>query len=240
MLRWEYSGIWLVTWASYQIRKIVGCPCAGNVFPATDWLQRKQLLSDPGMHHGTCVMHVPWCRSGLLTRGGGENIPGIPGACATCNFTYLARDPWLLKLCITRSLAAMAILQGKWVLVFQNFQLHLSVTDCFHQLWYYFLSLTVPKVDYPTLKIWTPMNQLLTIVFHINLSFLLLTIIDFVIIIGVNLVEYAPRIRTVHAKRFLEDRSKFRRVNMSLVASVKHLERQLNGLLIICWHGHQR
>ena len=26
--------------------------------------------------------------------GGGENVPGIPGACATHNFTYLARGPW--------------------------------------------------------------------------------------------------------------------------------------------------
>ena len=34
------------------------------------------------MHHGTCVTHVPWCMSGSLTCGGGENVPGIPGACA--------------------------------------------------------------------------------------------------------------------------------------------------------------
>ena len=25
------------------------------------------------MHHGTCVTHMPWCMSGSLTRGGGEN-----------------------------------------------------------------------------------------------------------------------------------------------------------------------
>ena len=57
-------------------------------------LERKPLVSDPGMHHGTCITHVPWCIPGLLTRGGGENVPGIPGACATRNFTYLARGPW--------------------------------------------------------------------------------------------------------------------------------------------------
>ena len=46
------------------------------------------------MHHGTCVTHVPWCMSGSLTRGGGgENVPGIPGACANLNLTYLARGP---------------------------------------------------------------------------------------------------------------------------------------------------
>ena len=27
-------------------------------------LQRKLLVSDPGMHHGTCITHVPWCMSG--------------------------------------------------------------------------------------------------------------------------------------------------------------------------------
>ena len=71
-------------WASYQIRKIAGCACAGNagnVFPRRRF-QRKPLVSDPGMHHGTCVTHVPWCMSGSLTRGDGENVPGIPGACA--------------------------------------------------------------------------------------------------------------------------------------------------------------
>ena len=84
-----------LAWVSYQIRKIAGCACAGNagnVFPRRRF-QRKPLVSDPGMHHGTCVTHVPWCMSGSLTCGDGENVPGIPGACATCNFTYLARGP---------------------------------------------------------------------------------------------------------------------------------------------------
>ena len=74
----------LLQWASYQIRKIAGCACAGNagnVFPRR-WFQRKLLVSDHGMHHGTCVTHVPWCMSGSLTCGDGENVPGIPGACA--------------------------------------------------------------------------------------------------------------------------------------------------------------
>ena len=56
-------------------------------------LQRKPLVSDPGMRHGTCVTHVPWCISGSLTRGGGKNFPGIPGACANRKFTYLVRGP---------------------------------------------------------------------------------------------------------------------------------------------------
>ena len=71
-------------WASYQICKIAGCACtgnAGNVFPRRRF-QMKPLVSDPGMHHDTCVTHVPWCMSGSLTCGDEENIPGIPGACA--------------------------------------------------------------------------------------------------------------------------------------------------------------
>ena len=82
-------------WASYQVRKIAGCAfagIAGNDFPRHR-RQGKQPVSDPGMHHGTCVNHVPWCMSGSLTSGGGENVPGIPGACATRNFTYLVRGP---------------------------------------------------------------------------------------------------------------------------------------------------
>ena len=40
--------------------------------------QIKPIVSDPGMHHDTCFTHVPWCMSGSLTRGGGENLLGIP------------------------------------------------------------------------------------------------------------------------------------------------------------------
>ena len=46
-----------------------GCACAGNagnIFTHRPF-QRKPLVSDPGMHHGTCVTHVPWCMSGSLT-----------------------------------------------------------------------------------------------------------------------------------------------------------------------------
>ena len=83
------SWKWQSAWTSYQIRKIAGCACAGNAgkrFPRQR-LQRKSLVSDPGMHHSTCVTHVPWCMSGSLTNGVWENVHGIPGACATRHFT---------------------------------------------------------------------------------------------------------------------------------------------------------
>ena len=71
-------------WASYQIRRIPGCAWAGNagnVFPCRRF-KRKPLVSDPSMHHSTCVTHVPWCMSGSLTCSNGENVPSIPCACA--------------------------------------------------------------------------------------------------------------------------------------------------------------
>ena len=74
----------LLWWASCQIRKIAGCTCArnaGNVYSRRR-LQKEPLVRYPGMHQATCLTHVPWWMSGSLTRGGGENVPGIPGACA--------------------------------------------------------------------------------------------------------------------------------------------------------------
>ena len=52
-------------WASYQIGKIVGAhgPGMPGTFSPPPW------LSDPDMHHGTCVTHVPWCMPGSLTSG---------------------------------------------------------------------------------------------------------------------------------------------------------------------------
>ena len=45
-------------------------------------------VSDPDMHRGTCVTHVPWCIPGSLTNRflwswWRENVPGIPRACTT-------------------------------------------------------------------------------------------------------------------------------------------------------------
>ena len=45
--------------ASYQIRKIADCACAGNAGNFSP----PPRVSDSDMHHGTCVTHVPWCMS---------------------------------------------------------------------------------------------------------------------------------------------------------------------------------
>ena len=65
---------------------------AGNVSPPPR-------VNDPGMHHGTCMTHLPRCMPGSLTNGflwsqWRGNVPSIPGACAIRNFTYLVRGPW--------------------------------------------------------------------------------------------------------------------------------------------------
>ena len=66
-------------WASYQIRKIACCACTGNAGNVSSHsrLQRKPLVSDTGMHHGTCR---DACRDRLPA--GEKNVPVIPGACA--------------------------------------------------------------------------------------------------------------------------------------------------------------
>ena len=84
------------SWASCQIRKIAGAHALG--MPGT--FSPTPEASDPDMHHGTCVTHVPWCMPGSLTNplysATRKNVPGIPGACATRrgNVTYLVRGPW--------------------------------------------------------------------------------------------------------------------------------------------------
>ena len=55
----------LCPWASYQIRKIAGAHAPG--MPGT--FSPPPRVSDPDMHHRTCVTHVPWCMPGSLTSG---------------------------------------------------------------------------------------------------------------------------------------------------------------------------
>ena len=51
----------------YAKLRVANAPGMPGMFPRHR-LQRKPLVSDPGMHHDTCVTHVPWCMSGSLTR----------------------------------------------------------------------------------------------------------------------------------------------------------------------------
>ena len=62
---WSGTPITTFSWASYQIRKITGCACAG--MPGT--FSSPPRVSDPDTYHGTCMTHVPWCMPGSLTSG---------------------------------------------------------------------------------------------------------------------------------------------------------------------------
>ena len=56
-------SIW--QWASYQIRKIAGTHAPGM----PGMFSPPPRVSDPDIHHGTCVTHVPWYMPGSLTSG---------------------------------------------------------------------------------------------------------------------------------------------------------------------------
>ena len=73
------SWNWL-QWASCQIRKIAGAHAPG--MPGT--FSPSPQVSDPDMHHGTCVTHVPCCMPGSLINGfiwnrrRGKTFPAFP------------------------------------------------------------------------------------------------------------------------------------------------------------------
>ena len=95
------------SWASYQIRKIAGCACAGNalnVFPATDF-KGNRYLSIPACIRA-CASRTcrDVCRDRSPAVPGGENVPGIPGACATRNFTYLLWHNLCCFVCYVQSI----------------------------------------------------------------------------------------------------------------------------------------
>ena len=50
----------LARYVKFWVAHVPGMPGA---FSPPPW------VSDPEMHHGTCVAHVPWCMSGSLTSG---------------------------------------------------------------------------------------------------------------------------------------------------------------------------
>ena len=112
------------TRASYQIRKIAGCACAGN----TGNVVPPPRVSNPDIHHDVCMTHVSWCMPGSLTNGClwsqchgvGENVPGIPSACTTRNFTHLVRGSCVENDNIIRVISSFKILKeshlAQWLL----------------------------------------------------------------------------------------------------------------------------
>ena len=100
----------ITPWASYQIRKIVCAHApwnAGNVFPAT--AGKRSRHASRHVRDARAVMHAGGANLRFhLKSAAGENVPGIPGACATRNFTHLARGPLQWRhISITRSESAV-------------------------------------------------------------------------------------------------------------------------------------
>ena len=84
----KYYILWLsnVVWnhgplTRYNKLRVAHAPGKSGTFSPPQNL-KETLVSDLDMHHGTCVTHVSGYMPGSLNRGGGENVPVIPGACA--------------------------------------------------------------------------------------------------------------------------------------------------------------
>ena len=118
------STVWHGSLASYVKLWVAHAPGMLGTFP------RHRGYGDSDMHHGTCVTHVPWYMPESLTSGfpwslWQGNVPGIPSACATHNFTYLARGPlrlyrlpwgWISIICnVSLSPQRQQILPGSMV-----------------------------------------------------------------------------------------------------------------------------
>ena len=79
-LSFVYGYTVVMSWASCQIRKIADAHAPGMPGKFSPRLR----VSDPDMHHGTCVTHVPWFMLGSLTNGflwsrsRGKTFPAFP------------------------------------------------------------------------------------------------------------------------------------------------------------------
>ena len=68
---------------------------AGNVFPAT--AGKRSRHASRHVRDARAVMHDGIANQWFpLKSVAGENVPGIPGACATRKFAYLERGPWII------------------------------------------------------------------------------------------------------------------------------------------------
>ena len=152
LIKYSVTGpLMLQPYDSYHMRR----ECRGR-FPRQR-PQGKPLVCDPGMHNGRCVTHVPWCMSWSLTRGGGGHVPGIPGAYAILNFTYLAGGPYLcvnmekLKhvLCSTwnisviRDMTSLPQNNGHFLNILESNGPSPITLPCLHWVWFVFIFINV-------------------------------------------------------------------------------------------------
>ena len=83
--------------ARYVKLRVAHAPGMPGTFSPPPW------INDPGMHHGTCVTHVPWCMPGSLVSGFlWSRLRGKRSRHSrrmrNPHFTYLVRGPWPVRL----------------------------------------------------------------------------------------------------------------------------------------------
>ena len=103
--RWRYSCVVCpLGWCHYgpsscKIRKVAGCACAANVFPAT--AGKRSRHAPRHVRHARAMMHTGIATVGVSFEVGSRgHVPDIPGACATRNFTYLVRGQCHIEWCV--------------------------------------------------------------------------------------------------------------------------------------------
>ena len=146
---WGYTGkrAQYVLWASCQIRKIAGAHALG--IPGS--FSFPSQVSDPDMHHGTCVTHVPWCMPGSLTssflwsRRRGKMFPAYPDVsgkkpiketqvCCDCLF-LVCHNLWRIHVIIFR---AFSLALRKWNILMLFDYPSVSHAHTHSLLWVYF------------------------------------------------------------------------------------------------------
>ena len=102
MSKWFFYELCILLWQSqrkhgplarYVQLWVAHAPGMPFTFSTPPW------VSDPDIHYGTYVTHLPWWMlrsliSDFLRNRWRENVPGTPGSCTTRHFTYLARGPY--------------------------------------------------------------------------------------------------------------------------------------------------
>ena len=101
-------------------------------------LQRKPLVSDPSMHHGTCVTHVPWCMcvkhvpwcmSESLTRHRKKTFPAFPAHAQPPILRIWHGAFWKFRYLIKRTIATKS--SNELHRINEDYLFGESINDCF-------------------------------------------------------------------------------------------------------------
>ena len=117
--------------------------------------QRKPLLNNPGMHHGTCVTHVPWCMSGSLTRGGKRPMQEVVSSHGNLNrwWVNFALIVMMVQICSQCVLGIqksyLPQINTIWLSVYTKMVGSLTYWNPLHSCLYTYVCLCVSKIVLP-------------------------------------------------------------------------------------------